>query len=246
MNAVFDIMTVVVIGLSILIAVKKGLARSIIEFAGFLVSLFIAGMLSSSVGSWIYSIAVKPIFVGFATKKIGDIINTNATTTINSTDVNKIFDNAPQQLVDLSKQFGVSLDSVKQVATSKVSEGSAAVTKAIVDTIVTPLATRLSEVIAFILVFIVCLILVRIIAGLLDGIMNLPILGLFNKVGGAIFGVVRGVLLVCLLGTILTLLLPFIAPNQKPDDIINSTVTYKYVNQINPISNYFVTIVPKL
>jgi uncharacterized membrane protein required for colicin V production len=245
MNAVFDIMTVGVIGFSILIAVKKGLARSIIEFAGFLVSLFIAAMLSSPVGEWLYIIAVKPIFVDFASKRIGNLINNNAVAAINSTDVNKIFDNVPQQLLDLSKQFGVSLDSVRPVAISKVSEGSAAVTKAIVDSIVTPLATKISEVIAFILVFIVCLILVKVIANLLDGVLNLPVLGLFNKVGGAVFGVIRGVLIVCLLGTILTLLLPFIAPQQKSVDIINNTVTYKYVNQINPISNYFVTKIGK-
>lgn len=53
-----------------------------------------------------------------------------------------------------------------------------------------------ARVILFLLLFIVCILIVKLISGLLERVFELPVLKSFNRLGGALFGLIEGMLII--------------------------------------------------
>jgi uncharacterized membrane protein required for colicin V production len=86
--------------------------------------------------------------------------------------------------------------------------------------------------IAFIIIFILAKLLIMIVARVLNATAKLPVIKQFNKLGGLIFGLVKGVLFLYIIFAILTLIIP-VLPSSSPivtaiDKSIFAAGFYKY------------------
>ena len=125
----------------------------------------------------------------------------------------------------------------------KVEEGLNITTK-IVDTtnnsienISHTFTVKLIEVVVFLLIFTIIRIALIFITALADAIAKLPILKQFNKAGGLIYGIIKGVLIVFVVFGILLLCEPLIGPKTK--DIIETSIIAKTVYNNNILLNIF-------
>ena len=89
------------------------------------------------------------------------------------------------------------------------------------------LSKNVVYVITALVLFIVVKIILSIIISLMDFVANLPILKQFNEIGGIIYGIVRGTLIVCI-----CVLLIGVYTKMKPDSTLNNNIQNSYLTKI--------------
>lgn len=94
--------------------------------------------------------------------------------------------------------------------------------------------------IAFFIILILCLIIVGLIARAFRGVNRLPVLGALNRLAGAVLGVVTAMLVVFVLCTALSAMMPLFAAQKDPvitTSTIDSTYLFKYIYHNDPLGN---------
>ena len=89
------------------------------------------------------------------------------------------------------------------------------------------LSKNVVYVITALVLFIAVKIILSIIISLMDFVANLPILKQFNEIGGIIYGIVRGTLIVCI-----CVLLIGVYTKMKPDSTLNNNIQNSYLTKI--------------
>lgn len=89
------------------------------------------------------------------------------------------------------------------------------------------LSKNVVYVITALVLFIVVKIILSIIISLMDFVANLPILKQFNEIGGIIYGIVRGTLIVCI-----CVLLIGVYTKMKPESTLNNNIQNSYLTKI--------------
>lgn len=78
-----------------------------------------------------------------------------------------------------------------------------------------------------IILFVVVKIILSIVVSLIDGIAKLPILKQFNEVGGMAYGIVRGLLIICI-----AVLLMGVYTKIKPESTLNTKIQTSFITKI--------------
>jgi colicin V production protein len=78
-----------------------------------------------------------------------------------------------------------------------------------------------------IILFVVVKIILSIVVSLIDGIAKLPILKQFNEVGGMAYGIVRGLLIICI-----AVLLMGVYTKIKPESTLNTKIQESFITKI--------------
>ena len=78
-----------------------------------------------------------------------------------------------------------------------------------------------------IILFVVVKIILSIVVSLIDGIAKLPILKQFNEVGGMAYGIVRGLLIICI-----AVLLMGVYTKIKPESTLNTKIQASFITKI--------------
>ncbi len=126
----------------------------------------------------------------------------------------------------------------------KVEEGLNITTKVIdttnnsIENVANTFTVKLIEVVVFLLIYVIVRIILLFITALADAIAKLPILKQFNKAGGFIYGIIKGVLIVFIILGILLLCEPLIGTVVK--DAIATSVVAKVIYNNNVILNIFI------
>ncbi len=89
------------------------------------------------------------------------------------------------------------------------------------------LSKNVVYVITALVLFIAVKIILSIIISLMDFVANLPILKQFNEIGGIIYGIVRGTLIVCI-----CVLLIGVYTKMKPESTLNNNIQNSYLTKI--------------
>ncbi len=89
------------------------------------------------------------------------------------------------------------------------------------------LSKNVVYVITALVLFIAVKIILSIIISLMDFVANLPILKQFNEIGGIIYGIVRGALIVCV-----CVLLIGVYTKMKPESTLNNNIQNSYLTKI--------------
>lgn len=224
MSFFLDFITIAVYITVIYHAYRKGLLRTLIEMAGFVASYIVAFMFSSSLGSWIDKVFLNKLVHGSLAQLASS--KGSASQTINFTQiVSSITGVMPKMFQNLNMGLG---------------NIGAKASSTIIDAISMPLASILSRAIAFFILLALCLFVVGIIARVSDTVFHIPILGTVNSIGGAAIGVIEAMFIMFLISTLISLLISLFALQKNPSVTIsdvNATYIYKYVNNINPLSD---------
>ena len=184
MFIVFDLIIVGILALCIFIGYKQGLAKSLIKIAAFLISIIISLVL------------YKPVSRAIINK-------TNIDEKINSVIVQNTKININKKANNGTGSLGFIQDTIQ----SKVVEN----TEAAIEKVSNNLAIRIIEIMTLLLLFLILRIAIIIITILVDVASKLPVIKQANKLGGIIYGAIKGLLIVYIMLALIYLIAPLIS-----------------------------------
>jgi hypothetical protein len=223
MSLFLDIITVAVFVVVIYRAFRKGFLRSLVELAGYIASFVVAYLLSNPVGQWIDNAFMNKFVTGSITQLATSSGNGNEAF------LTKILESVPAVATTTMSGIGSSLGALGAKATASI-----------VQAISMPLSQLISRTIAFFILLALCLAAVKIIAGVAGVFGKLPLIGALNSLAGAGIGVIQAIIIMFFISTLISLAVSIMALQNNPpitSSTINSTQIYKYVHNINPLTD---------
>ena len=243
MSIILDLMVIIVFAFIVYTSYRKGLIRSIIELAGYLASFVVSSILSAPLGKWIFSTFLQPLISGqiknYITSEIASKATTQANGALDSSGIANFANNIPDAFKSMLGNYNISTDSLQNAAGSAIASGSQTAANSLITNVVDPIAQIVSRGIAFVIIFALCMIAVKIVANMSSGVSKIPLIGSVNKVGGAVVGVLKSVLVLFIIATCIALIIPVISLQKNPiitgANVNNSTI-FKAIYYNNPIT----------
>jgi uncharacterized membrane protein required for colicin V production len=230
MSLLLDLLTVLIFAAAVVRSWRRGLVRAVIETAGYLLALIAANLCSLSLGNWLYQSVLAPLLYNQVSQSLAAQIRTGGAQSGRALPISN-------GLAGFFAQYGG--ESFSKSVSDAVGTGEKAAAGALMNTMVEPILLSVSRVIAFFAVFFLCLFVVHAVARLSDVVFHIPIVRELNRLGGAAFGAVKGVILLFLLSTLVAVLIPVFSLHENPpitNNTISATSVFKYVYQVNPLS----------
>ena len=221
MKFIIDIIILAIMIICIFLGYKKGLIGVAVNIVGFFIALIIAFILYTPISNFIINNTtiqptLKEAISGMVTPYV---INEDKNEAVNKEEE----DNSPKVMTDYINGF---IEKEKQ----QVEQTE----KDIINKVSEKVANNLIKIAVGILVFIVAKIALLFVKVLAKFVSKLPIIGQFNKLGGAIYGVLQGLLVVYILLAILSVFAPTMK-NPGVLEAINSSMIGKMMYNNNII-----------
>lgn len=175
MNYLLDLIVVLIILVSAVLAAKKGFVRTLIELVGFLLAVVISVSLSSYIADAVYSDYVKPNVV----EAVFETIENKSENALES---------MPAFVLGIAEKAGLDDDSVHKELSETADDAAAR----IADTAVKPIAVSLVKCISMIIIMLILIIAVKFAARFINSFFKGIIFGTANKALGAVLGVAKG------------------------------------------------------
>lgn len=190
MGFIYDIIVILIVLFAAVSAMKKGFAYTLVNFAGYIVSLFAALMLS------------KPIAQMICDKLIAPSVYLKLTESINAAGNNILA--GIESYVSSLPGFAQGLFSFDSYGAQAGADASSAAT-AISNTVIMPVVVNIVSGLMFVIIFSVLLFLVHRVANITKFVKHVPLIGFVNKVLGAAMGIVKGLILAYLFFCVVSL-----------------------------------------
>lgn len=213
MGILMDIVVVAILLLNIMIGYKKGLINGIFGICAFLIAIFATLILYKPISNMIINNTEID-------EKIKETVMNNSTN--NETNGKK----EDREKTNLQQYIEKMLEN-----TAKEAETEA--TELVADAV----ANKGVEILTGIILFIVIRVVLVILKFLIEGISELPIIKQFNQIGGLVYGILKGFVILYLLLTILFFVISINGKGLIADAINNSYIT-KFLYDNNVIVNY--------
>lgn len=210
MGLLIDIIIIAIILLNIIIGYKKGLINVIFSICAFLVAIIITVLLYKPVSNII-------------------IENTDIKDNIKSMIINNSKENENKEGTDTNYIQKYIENTVKEVTED-------AKTKA-TEVIAENIATKGIEILTCIILFILTRIVLVILKFLTETLANIPIVKQCNEIGGLVYGIIKGLIIIYLLLTIIFLVISINGNGLIANAIEESYIT-KFLYNNNFIVNY--------
>lgn len=236
MAFILDVLVVAIIALSVFLAYKKGLIKTLFSLVGGIVAVVLAVSLSTPVATWLNSQFIGPAIRNTVLTAVnGSSLSQSYDEALNSVDVAGKLQEMPENLREFLEKLNVDIDGIVSSA-EQSKANSIAAKEALIDSIATPVSEAVSKAAALIGLAVVFFILLFVVTRLLDTVFRiLPFGKSLNKAGGMLFGAVRALLIVMLFGAVVyglargNVLLSM--------EQLENTLILKTINQFNPILN---------
>ena len=215
---------------------KNGIIRGICGIIAVILALYGASLVAKMYSSEFTSMA-KPFVSGMLDRSMAKAMGTyNAAEdddTDSAADVMTVVDRNNVYEVSFAtlRNLGLSENAAEKMAT-EVSDGVNSVGRDMTQYLTELMSQRVSYVCVFLLAFIIIAAALGIIENMLDIVFSLPGLGIADSVGGAVFGVLKGILIILAVAMFLRYTGLLLKENIIGDSIIMS----KLLNS-NPIAN---------
>lgn len=237
-SIILDLVVLGVVVASAVLAFKKGFIKTLFSLVGGVAAVVLAVSFSEPVAAWLDSAVVGPaIKSSVLTAVNGAPLTEDYDEALESIDVSDKLQEMPEALRSFLESINIDVeDAISKAEQNKAA--SAAAKEQLISDIVAPISSTISKAIALIGLIIVFFALLFVASLLLNAIFKLlPFGKTLNHIGGVLFGIARGILLVMVLGAILY---GFGKGNSliSLNDIENTWIL-KWVNAVNPILNLF-------
>jgi len=208
---ILDAAVVAILIFSVVRGYRKGLVKTAFKLGIVIVSLILAYSIGPAVSSYLQSTSqyakISQTIQDNVTEKLGFELQPSEqeapSAEQSAGSESDAFENALSSL-------GIDLGEIKKSYDERVSAGVQSASDAISELVVQPVAKTLCNALGFIAVFVVSLLVLHIVMYILDAVCKLPLLKSVNKMGGAVCGVVTGIVKVFVFCTIVEMLLPYI------------------------------------
>lgn len=232
MGWILDLLIVGIIVLMMWQCARRGFVRTVIELIGYILSLVLAFTLSSVLANFVYKTFLRAALI----KTVEGQLTAAASGNVGGA-VTGIFDNLPGVVSNAAAGFGVSRESVAQQIEAKISQGAAEAAPAITDFIAQKILVSLLSMIFLFILFIAFMFIVRILAKIINKAFSIPVLGTANRLLGAGIGIFKGLVLVIVLTTVISLILPltrdgiwFITP-----EAVDKSLLFGPISNLSPL-----------
>lgn len=205
MQFIIDLIVIGIILLSTFLGYKKGLIGVAFKIASFIIAIIITLILFKPISNFIIN------NTEFAQTIENTIVQKLSTAEIENGQIKQENSNLPEVIVNY---INVGLqDTVNEAKDS------------IVKIVARNLAETIIDIIVIIGLFIITRLLLLFAKAILEAISEIPIIKQFNKAGGILYGILRGLLLIYLTLAIISLLLPMLDKTAILNIINNSILT---------------------
>ena len=205
MQFIIDLIVIGIIFLSTFLGYKKGLIGVAFKIASFIIAIIITLILFKPISNFIIN------NTEFAQTIENTIVQKLSTAEIENGQIKQENSNLPEVIVNY---INVGLqDTVNEAKDS------------IVKIVARNLAETIIDIIVIIGLFIITRLLLLFAKAILEAISEIPIIKQFNKAGGILYGILRGLLLIYLTLAIISLLLPMLDKTSILNIINNSILT---------------------
>jgi uncharacterized membrane protein required for colicin V production len=228
MNIILDLLLIGILALCVWNGYRKGLILGISGILALVVAFYGANLIAETYSSEFRSM-VEPFIAGLVDKAVDETTE----------DENA----AVGEIADADQVYHISFDSLKRLGILKSAASNLAdELKEEVDQIggrlktamIHKLSVTLSYVAVLVIVFLLIVILFTVIANLVNLAFKLPGLELINDIGGAVFGLLKGLIFLFAIAWLIRFL-GFIIP----ESTLNKTIVLKWLMVNNPIITIF-------
>ena len=237
-SIILDLVVLGIVVASAILAYKKGFIKTLFSLVGGIAAVVLAVSFSEPVAAWLDSTFVGPaIKSSVLTAVNGSPLTEDYDTALESIDVSDKLQEMPESLRTFLESINIDVeDAITKAEENKAA--SAAAREQLISDITAPISATISKAIALVALIIIFFALLFVASLLLNAIFKLlPFGKTLNQVGGVLFGVARGILLVMILGAILY---GFAKGNSLISlEDIEKTWVLKWVNAVNPVLNLF-------
>ena len=244
LSTLLDFFIVAILAVSIVLGVRNGLIRSIINLVGNVAALILALIFSAQLGVYVDANYVNAPLREWAINQLTASVEQISATEI---DFDDLLENRPEFFTETCEFLGVDVDEIQKSYEILKSDGMDQAKSAIITQMVDPLSSVISRVIAFAVIYLAATLAIAVITLFSRFLTNLPIIRHMDKLGGGILGAVTGVLITFIFVAIVSTGSKYLLRDRTPaerDAIRSNTVVYKVVHEINPLNNLFHTTDP--
>ena len=218
MGIFVDLIIVLIIGLCIFNGYRKGLARCILKLVTSIIALFIAILL------------FRP-FVNFVVNNT--IIDENIQLSLEKVMNNGIEERKDENNNDLVKEDSGIPKPIAEYLNSNLKNTAKQKQEEAVVSVARSAAILIVEIACFILIYAIVKIILKILTILIDIVSKLPIIRQFNEVGGFLYGIVEGVVIILLIMTGVAIVTPLTGAYEVATIILQSHLgAFFYNNNI--------------
>lgn len=215
---IIDIILIAVILLFAAIGVKRGIAKTLLNLAGLIVTAFLAYYISSFLSQLIYDLFIKQTVI----TNIQQIIQQNGIDYAVSNSLEAV----PEWITGIISFFlgifGISLNALEnQIAIPDNLSASAAQT---IESAVRPVVTSLFAIIIIAVLFIIIFIFVKKLIKLVSRVFNIPVIKQINQLFGGILGIAEGFLIVWIAVNIFSMAMQFSNSDLASNELFSGAV----------------------
>lgn len=234
MNALLDLIIIAIFIVIVVISAKRGLVKSLLGLFCVIVAFLVAQNFCNPLGDYFEEKCFGPMFADQVAVQLGSVTNEQSTTEelLNGSSFSKLFEDAPEALDGILASWGTDMETIGEQIISAGNSAETAINEFIANTVTKGAAHAISISAAFIVLFLAAFALCTLAVVIVDAICKLPVLKTLNKVGGALFGIVKGGIVAILVTAIICFASPYISHNGErviTDDAINATMVFKYL-----------------
>lgn len=199
MFLIIDIILVAVFALTVFLAAKKGFIKTLLDFAAIIMAFVLAFALSAPAAQAVYDSFVEDIIIDAVTSQIDE---SDFDATVAAKEVVGVFEELPDVVIDLADAIGVDFDEIiKNIDFDKIEPTDSV--KRLVQKVAQPVAVRIMSGVFFIILAVIFIIILKVVVVLIGNVAKLPVIGQADKLLGAVFGALKGIILVALICTLL-------------------------------------------
>lgn len=234
MSVMLDLAVVLILGLSVVLGWKRGFVKTLIKFAGSLISLVAAVVLATPLSVFINDLFVADWISGIARGALAEQLSAIGN------DFSTLFSQMPEGFQSLINRFGITQDDAQrqyeQMAAENKTDGL--ITEELSDYISAGAAEAVSYAIAFLVLYIAFYFVLKLVTKLIDPIFHLPLLHGANATLGALLGLLIGVVFLWILALLVEHLAPYLS---ETDSVFSSgfsaenTLLYQFFAEANPL-----------
>ncbi len=235
MGIIIDIIIIAIIALSAYLAYKKGLVGTLFSLLGTVIAIVLSVALCNTAAGFIDTNYVNPAVKTTIIKAVdASVVGKNhEQITVNADEFKEKIQQMPESLKSILDMADISADEVIKNVQSGVSLDK------IIGDIAAPISITISRVIALVGLFIILFIALWVVTKLLTAVFSLlPIGKKLNSVGGFVFGILRGILIVFVIATLFSAVSKGVDPGSNnifSQKTIDSTYVLKTIADFNPI-----------
>lgn len=215
---IVDIIIIAIIVLFVIIGVKRGLAKTILNLAGLVLTAVSAYYISSFLSQLFYDMFIKQTV----------ITNTQQIIEQNGIDyaVSNCLEAVPQWVNGIISfivgAFGISLNEFQNQITVPANISSSA--SQVIESVLAPVVTSVLSIILVIILFIIILIIVKKLVKLVLRIFNIPVIKQINQFLGGIVGLAEGLLIVFIAVNVISMAAGFSNPDLLSNGMFNGGI----------------------